>query len=59
MAKAAPGQAVTLRADSQGCADAGVCYPPHTQRITLAVPATDGKPGPLVEAVPAKKTWFQ
>jgi thiol:disulfide interchange protein DsbD len=59
MAKAAPGQSVTLRADSQGCADAGVCYPPQTQRITLAVPATDGKPGPLVEAEPAKKNWFQ
>ena len=58
MAKAAPGQSVTLRADSQGCADAGVCYPPHTQRITVAVPAADGKPGPLVEALPAKKSWF-
>ena len=59
MAKAAPGQSITLRAESQGCADAGVCYPPHTQRITVAVPATDGKPGALVEAVPAKKSWFQ
>jgi len=59
MNQAAPGRSITLRADSQGCADAGVCYPPHTQRITLAVPAADGKPGALVEAVPAKKTWFK
>ena len=57
--KAAPGRAVTLRADSQGCADVGVCYPPHTQRLTVIVPAVDGKPGALVEAVPAKKSWFE
>lgn len=59
MAKAAPGQSVTLRADSQGCADVGVCYPPLTQRLTVTVPAVDGKPGALVEAVPAKKPWFK
>jgi thiol:disulfide interchange protein len=59
MTQAAPGRSITLRADSQGCADAGVCYPPHTQRIALTVPAADGKPGALVEAVPAKKTWFK
>ena len=59
MEKAAPGQSVTLRADSQGCADVGVCYPPHTQRLTVPVPAVDGKPGALVEAVPAKKSWFK
>lgn len=59
MSNAAAGQSITLRADSQGCADAGVCYPPHTQRVTLAVPATDGKPGPLVEFLPAKKSWFK
>ncbi len=59
MTKPAPGRSITLRADSQGCADAGVCYPPHTQRVTLAVPATEGKPGALVEAAPVKKTWFK
>ena len=58
MNEPAPGQSVTLRTESQGCADAGVCYPPTVHRITLAVPATDGKAGPLVEAVPAKKPWF-
>lgn len=59
MNEPAPGQSVTLRTESQGCADAGVCYPPTVQRITLAVPAVDGKPAPLVEAVPAKKPWFK
>jgi thiol:disulfide interchange protein DsbD len=55
----APGRSVTLRTESQGCADAGVCYPPQAQRLTIAVPAADGKPGPLVEASPAKKSWFK
>ena len=54
-----PGQTLTLRAESQGCADAGVCYPPHTQRVALPVPSVDGKPGPLVEAAVPKKPWFR
>ncbi len=29
----------TLVAKSQGCADIGVCYPPHVQKITLTLPA--------------------
>ena len=37
---AVPGQAVELTADSQGCADVGVCYPPTRQKLTLAVPAS-------------------
>ncbi len=28
-----------LVARSQGCADIGVCYPPHVQKITLTLPA--------------------
>jgi thiol:disulfide interchange protein DsbD len=59
MSQPAAGRSVTLRTESQGCADAGVCYPPTVQRLTLAVPATDGRPGPLVDAVPAKKAWFK
>ncbi|MEJ2508278.1 MAG: protein-disulfide reductase DsbD [Gammaproteobacteria bacterium] len=31
----------TLIAKSQGCADAGVCYPPHTQKATLTLAAAD------------------
>jgi thiol:disulfide interchange protein DsbD len=53
----APGRTVTLRADSQGCADAGVCYPPTQERVQLVVPAGAGKPGPFVE--PARKAWFR
>jgi thiol:disulfide interchange protein DsbD len=58
LANAAPGQSITLRADSQGCADVGVCYPPHAQRITLSMPQPGGAPGPLIDAVPQKKRWF-
>ncbi len=29
---------LTLVADSQGCADLGVCYPPFRQRLELALP---------------------
>ncbi len=56
---AAPGRTVTLRAESQGCADAGVCYPPHVQRVALPVPSVDGKPGALVEVAVPKKPWFR
>ena len=59
LARAAPGQTLTLRAESQGCADAGVCYPPHLQRVTLPVPPVDGKPGPIVEVAVPKKPWFR
>jgi len=59
LAAAAPGQSLSLRVESQGCADAGVCYPPQIQRLTVAVPARDGKPGPLVEATPAARRWFK
>lgn len=52
---AAAGQTLTLHADSQGCADAGVCYPPNPQSVKLVVPA-NGSGGSFVE--PAKKGWF-
>lgn len=57
LAKPAPGQTLMLHADSQGCADAGVCYPPNPQQVQLVVPASAGKPGPFVE--PARKGWFK
>jgi len=42
-------QTLTLLANFQGCADRGVCYPPMSQKIDLALPA-----GPINEAaVPA------
>ncbi len=30
--------AITLRARFQGCADIGVCYPPHNDTVTLSLP---------------------
>jgi len=53
-----PGSTVELHADSQGCADVGVCYPPHAQVLQVALPAIGAKPGPYVEAAP-RKSWFR
>jgi thiol:disulfide interchange protein DsbD len=33
---------LALRAVSQGCADIGVCYPPHTQVVQLDLPSGQG-----------------
>jgi thiol:disulfide interchange protein DsbD len=55
---AAPGRSLTVRAESQGCADVGVCYPPQVQQVTIAMPAAGAKPGFPVEAAPEKKRWF-
>lgn len=52
------GGKVTLTADSQGCADAGVCYPPQRQTLALDLPAAGAPPGPPVEASPRKKSYF-
>ena len=49
---------LTLHADSQGCADAGVCYPPNPQQVELPVPATGAPPGTYVDAS-RRKTWFK
>jgi thiol:disulfide interchange protein DsbD len=59
VAGAARGQALELAADSQGCADAGVCYPPTRQKITLTIPGPGRGPGLLQDATPPKKNWFQ
>ncbi len=46
-----PGQAragsVTLKIKYQGCADAGICYPPQTRSVTVALP-TAAAAEPLV-----------
>ena len=59
LAASAPGSTVTVTAESQGCADIGVCYPPQLQKITVALPAAGAGPGAPVEAVPPKKNWFK
>ena len=53
-----PGRTLELHADSQGCADVGVCYPPNAQVLQIALPATGAKPGPYVEAAP-RKSWLK
>jgi len=55
----AAGHAIVVIADSQGCADAGICYPPNTQQVTLALPAPGAGPGPVVEATPPPKGLFK
>ena len=57
IASVGPGQVLTLSADSQGCADAGVCYPPTREQVQLTLPERAGKPGPFVE--PARSGWFK
>jgi thiol:disulfide interchange protein DsbD len=54
----AGGQSFVLTADSQGCADLGVCYPVNRQKVTLVLPAPGKGPGAVVEAHPRKKSWF-
>jgi thiol:disulfide interchange protein DsbD len=59
LAAAAPGTTVVVKAESQGCADIGVCYPPQAQKVAVVLPATGAGPGAPVEAAPAKKGWFK
>jgi thiol:disulfide interchange protein DsbD len=56
--RAGPGEHVRLRAESQGCADVGVCYPPQAQEITLVLPAAGKGPGQPVDAQSPRKSWF-
>ena len=43
-------EAVTLKATSQGCADLGVCYPPNTQTLQVALAAMSTAPAAPIEA---------
>jgi thiol:disulfide interchange protein DsbD len=53
---AKPGQQVVIAAESQGCADIGLCYPPTVQRVSLALP--EGSVVPSARGSDAKKPWF-
>lgn len=53
---AQPGRTLVLKADAQGCADAGLCYPPLVQQVRLTLPAAGAGPGPVVAA--RSKGWF-
>lgn len=51
-----PGKPIVIRAESQGCADIGICYPPTVQTATIALPS--GSLVPEGGSEGAKKTWF-
>ena len=53
---AKPGQNVVIAAESQGCADLGICYPPTVQRVTVPVPEGSIVPSGAGETL--KKPWF-
>ena len=59
LARGAAGQRITVYAQSQGCADIGVCYPPQEQKVALTLPASAARPTAFVEAAPVKKRWFR
>lgn len=42
----APGQRIEITAEIQGCADVGVCYPPHRQQVAVTLPADTPAAGP-------------
>jgi thiol:disulfide interchange protein DsbD len=50
-----PGRPLVIRAESQGCADIGICYPPTVQTATVVLPAGSVVPGAGEQP---KKTWF-
>ena len=49
------GERVAIVAESQGCADAGVCYPPTVQRVTIVMPDRAGAAGTEVSP---RQGWF-
>jgi thiol:disulfide interchange protein DsbD len=51
-----PGQLIVIAAESQGCADIGLCYPPTVQRVVLPVPEAGS--APVVPSQAQKHTWF-
>jgi thiol:disulfide interchange protein DsbD len=54
---AKPGQPIVLAAESQGCADIGICYPPTVQRATLGLP--ERQDGPERTQPRSRKGWAQ
>jgi thioredoxin:protein disulfide reductase len=51
-----PGQQIVIAAESQGCADIGICYPPTVQRVVLTAPTASMAPAAPGQA--PKQTWF-
>ncbi|MCB1564745.1 MAG: protein-disulfide reductase DsbD [Xanthomonadales bacterium] len=42
------GDSATVTLQYQGCADIGICYPPHRQTITVELPAANDAPKSLI-----------
>ncbi|HKW80340.1 MAG TPA: protein-disulfide reductase DsbD domain-containing protein, partial [Casimicrobiaceae bacterium] len=51
-----PGRPVVIRAESQGCADIGLCYPPTVQTASVDLP--QGSVAPGTSNAGSKKPWF-
>ena len=51
-ASASDAASVTFKVKYQGCADVGVCYPPQTRTLTVAMPAVVGANTFATDAVP-------
>ncbi len=56
-----PPAQIELTATSQGCADMGLCYPPHTEKVKLKLPAppTTGKDKDTSKDTSPEKTLKQ
>jgi thiol:disulfide interchange protein DsbD len=59
LAAAEAGKQLTLVAESQGCADAGVCYPPQRQTLVLDVPVAGAGPSAAVVAPIGRPAWLK
>lgn len=51
-----PGQQIVIAAESQGCADIGLCYPATVQRVALDLP--EASMAPALPSPAPKQTWF-
>lgn len=52
--EAGSGDQLVLETRSQGCADAGLCYPPHRERFTLTLPPLPPTPPAAQQRSPAQ-----
>jgi thiol:disulfide interchange protein DsbD len=59
LSSAESGKRLTLETESQGCADAGVCYPPQRQTLTLDVPLAGAGPSATVAAPIGRPAWLK
>ncbi|MDQ6621770.1 MAG: hypothetical protein M3Z31_19105 [Pseudomonadota bacterium] len=59
LAKPAAGSSLHLVAESQGCADIGVCYPPQRQEVDIPMPEANARAAAFVEAAPSRRSWFR